>query len=501
MKKTILLLIIFSFLFATAIFAEESGFPESGLTPDSNFYFLKSWKESIQTFFTFGAENKAKQFLHLAEVRLAEYQKMIEKGKTEIAQKILDKYEQQLNHALEKTEEAKDQGKDVEKLKEEISEKILKHQKVLTGILEKVPEEAKKGIENAIEMSKKGLEAAAQATSEENKEAGKVCIQVITPAIDSKTNNCKEFSTPCDVPVGWKKINKCPPVSIPSTLSTPPKPLISFEPTPSEIRYYTCPDGTKVVSGKCYGEGATLRCAMKVSPELQCSAPTPPVTKGGVCATVGETKYYQCPSSSQVSQVSWCVCGPESGAVGAKNVWQCQYLPGLACPKETVTPTPIPTSIPTSLTCKSGEMKDYKCPSGNTVKWQCECTAHADGEETRLCSVKPASSCPGLGSATSLTITEITVRHLLWMTKEWTIVDHIFWKTNVPANSYVEYGLTTPYGFTAGYTASPSTPTTEHGTNALPDLQRNTTYHFRIVAEGTKGNKIVSDDYTFTTGL
>lgn len=158
-------------------------------------------------------------------------------------------------------------------------------------------------------------------------------------------------------------------------------------------------------------------------------------------------------------------------------------------------------------------MKDYKCPGGTLVKWQCDCTAQADGEETRLCFVKPVSSCPGLGSATSLTITEITVRHLLWMTKEWTVIEHIFWKTNAPAYSYVEYGPTISYGFTAGFTASPSAPTTEHGsapttehgTDALYlsnlQLQRNTTYHFRIIAEDAQGHKIVSDDYTFTTGL
>ncbi|MDP3014802.1 MAG: DUF5667 domain-containing protein [bacterium] len=35
------------------------------------------------------------------------------------------------------------------------------------------------------------------------------CIQVITPAI-SPNGICKEFPTPCDVPAGWKKVEKCP---------------------------------------------------------------------------------------------------------------------------------------------------------------------------------------------------------------------------------------------------------------------------------------------------
>jgi len=144
--------------------------PDPGTLPDSPFYFLKSWKESIQTFFTFGAENKVKQFLHLAEVRLAEYQKMVEKGKTEIAARTLEKYEKQLNHALDKTEEAKEKGKDVEKLKEEISEKIIKHQEALENVLDKAPEQAQKGIEKAIEMSQKGFEKAVEAVTGEKKE-------------------------------------------------------------------------------------------------------------------------------------------------------------------------------------------------------------------------------------------------------------------------------------------------------------------------------------------
>ncbi|MFQ6049892.1 MAG: DUF5667 domain-containing protein [Candidatus Paceibacterales bacterium] len=37
-----------------------------------------------------------------------------------------------------------------------------------------------------------------------------VCIQVITPAKNLKTGECKEFPTPCDVPAGWVKVDECP---------------------------------------------------------------------------------------------------------------------------------------------------------------------------------------------------------------------------------------------------------------------------------------------------
>jgi hypothetical protein len=35
------------------------------------------------------------------------------------------------------------------------------------------------------------------------------CIQVVTPAKNPVTGECKEFPTPCDVPPGWVKVEKC----------------------------------------------------------------------------------------------------------------------------------------------------------------------------------------------------------------------------------------------------------------------------------------------------
>ncbi len=38
----------------------------------------------------------------------------------------------------------------------------------------------------------------------------KICIQVITPAYNpNNPQECKEFPTPCDIPPGWIKTNKC----------------------------------------------------------------------------------------------------------------------------------------------------------------------------------------------------------------------------------------------------------------------------------------------------
>lgn len=46
---------------------------------------------------------------------------------------------------------------------------------------------------------------------------GQVCIQVITPAKNLKTGECKDFPNPCDVPLGWEKVDKCSASSVDTT--------------------------------------------------------------------------------------------------------------------------------------------------------------------------------------------------------------------------------------------------------------------------------------------
>jgi len=194
MKKILFSLIVLSFLIGgLSVLAQENNLPSSGMTPDNPLYFLKAWKETIQTFFTFGAENKAKQYLHLSDVRLAEYQKMIEKGKTEIAQKTLEKYEKQLNHAIAKIEELKQKGEDVKDVSQKLEETISKHIAVLEENLQKVPEAAKNGIETALESSNKVFEKFTGRTKEEQKclnSGGEVSTSLCCESVSDFPNLC-----------------------------------------------------------------------------------------------------------------------------------------------------------------------------------------------------------------------------------------------------------------------------------------------------------------------
>lgn len=46
-------------------------------------------------------------------------------------------------------------------------------------------------------------------TNTDDQNSGKLCIQVITPATNDATGECKEYPTPCDVPAGWTKTGSC----------------------------------------------------------------------------------------------------------------------------------------------------------------------------------------------------------------------------------------------------------------------------------------------------
>jgi len=54
-----------------------------------------------------------------------------------------------------------------------------------------------------------------------------ICIQVITPAKNPVTGECKEFLTPCDVPQGWQKVKSCKGLVI--TLEPEKKPITCKE--------------------------------------------------------------------------------------------------------------------------------------------------------------------------------------------------------------------------------------------------------------------------------
>jgi len=169
-KKITIGVLVASFLVVGLAHSQAKDLPEPGMLPDSPFYFLKSWSEGIGTLLTFGEEKKAERFLNLSEKRLSEARALAEKGRGEMSEKAMERYENQLNSAIQRAERAKERGIDMDELLERISERTLKHQEVLADVYERVPEEAREGIERAMENSMRGHEEALRAVSQERRE-------------------------------------------------------------------------------------------------------------------------------------------------------------------------------------------------------------------------------------------------------------------------------------------------------------------------------------------
>ncbi|MDD4989987.1 MAG: DUF5667 domain-containing protein [Candidatus Pacebacteria bacterium] len=134
----------------------DLGVSEPTLLPDSKFYFLKNWKNAIQSVFTFGQVNKAELNLKIASEKLLEAQKLAEK--TDNPQ-ILDKATELYNQRVEKIQEniAKFKGTATSSdkigkfLDKYVKQQIL-HEKILDKLETKVPTSTMEKIQQAREQ-------------------------------------------------------------------------------------------------------------------------------------------------------------------------------------------------------------------------------------------------------------------------------------------------------------------------------------------------------------
>lgn len=224
------------------------------------------------------------------------------------------------------------------------------------------------------------------------------------------------------------------------------------------------------------------------------------------------------------------------------NEFMCQISKGRKeCVKETDCPQPLCTETPalclqgkcarpacpatlmaigprppgTYDKCAIEGVKDYKCSSKKTISWSCQCFNFSEqpvADHYYYCGLEPVKSCPAPTRSAPLAVTRITIRYLIGGIKGGPGAIQLFWDTNEPTISYIEYGPTTAYGSIArggtGPVGSYIDPGTGHvvedqglsvGLDNTAKLRPDTTYHFRIVATDTQGNKFVSDDYTFST--
>ncbi len=113
--------------------AKDLGIKNQIIIPGSPFYFIKTLRRGIQSFFSFGPEKMAKLQLKFASERLIEAKKLFEKGNTDLSKNTLEKQVLNFQKAKEIIEKDKDNPK-VEAALEKFASKVIEHQKFLHGI-------------------------------------------------------------------------------------------------------------------------------------------------------------------------------------------------------------------------------------------------------------------------------------------------------------------------------------------------------------------------------
>ena len=104
----------------------------------------------------------------------------------------------------------------------------------------------------------------------------------------------------------------------------------------------------------------------------------------------------------------------------------------------------------------------------------------------------PATSADFTFTTTDLTAPVITAVQATAITQNSATIT---WTTNEPADTQVEYGLSTSYGSTTTLNATLSTAHSQ----PLSGLAGGTTYHYRVKSKDASGNPAASADFTFTT--
>lgn len=181
----ILALVIGIFLFlGIGVFAQNITLVQPGLLPDNPFHGFQDFFEQLQLFFTFSPQDKANVHLQLAEKRLAEMNLALQENKTDLVHALSQDYENEMNQTNTEIDNAKGLGQNVTALAQHVAEETFKHQLILENVLNKVPDEAKFAIENAINASSNGHNQAIESIFESRNVTGLVNV---TFTIDNQT--------------------------------------------------------------------------------------------------------------------------------------------------------------------------------------------------------------------------------------------------------------------------------------------------------------------------
>ncbi len=140
MKKTLIAktlgLLVSLFVFAGGtVFAQQTTLPPAGLTPESPFYFLDKLGESLQRFFAFNPEARARLEITFAAERIAEIKVvLLDKGVQAKGLTVAEAgLQDNLSRAVEIVTAEKTKGNNVSQLASAISDEVNQNKTLLKG--------------------------------------------------------------------------------------------------------------------------------------------------------------------------------------------------------------------------------------------------------------------------------------------------------------------------------------------------------------------------------
>ncbi|MFH0889933.1 MAG: DUF5667 domain-containing protein [Candidatus Aenigmatarchaeota archaeon] len=172
---------------AAEISVMETEMSQPGLLPDNPMYIFKRFGEAVQMTLTFDPKKKAELHLEFAKNRLAEAKKMIDNNKTTEAKNAVEDYSKEIDDFENVSSGI---GRNVSSFIKANDNLLVKSTFVLGMVYDKVPDEAKPAIENALNNS---IEHIVRATERVENKTDKNYTEAIEAVIEREYTRSMQF--------------------------------------------------------------------------------------------------------------------------------------------------------------------------------------------------------------------------------------------------------------------------------------------------------------------
>jgi hypothetical protein len=129
-----------------------------GILPDHPLYWLKMLRDKVALFLTKKPLARLERLLLYADKRIGAAGALIEGNKVELGLTTADKAEKYLEQAVGEFEGLAKAGEAQPELRDRLEKALLKHQEVLVNLLDKVPDQSRAILDQALEKSEQNYQ-------------------------------------------------------------------------------------------------------------------------------------------------------------------------------------------------------------------------------------------------------------------------------------------------------------------------------------------------------